>query len=386
MGRFRSALGGPGLAAIAEVKRRSPSAGDLRPEADPGALAADFERAGAAAVSILVDQRFGGTVDDLRAARRTASLPLLAKGFFRDPDELAMLREAGADAVLLLLRDLDDAETRGLMESAEALALDTLVEAHDADELRRAVVLGADPIGINARDLSTFAIDRTCQLDLVESAPPDRVIVAESAISARAHGAEAELAGAQAVLVGSALMRAGDPAAKLAELISRPLVKVCGLTREEDVAVAAEAGADLAGFILAAETPRRAPGVLPVPESMLSVAVHVGEITDDRADLVQLYGRENGHRSRDGVLLRHGREVARVLDLPWHEADPAHLERAREAEGRVVLAGGLSAENVGGAIERVRPWAVDASSRLETSPGIKDRARVSAYVEAARCS
>jgi indole-3-glycerol phosphate synthase len=386
MGRFRSALGGPGLAAIAEVKRRSPSAGDLRPEADPGALAADFERAGAAAVSILVDQRFGGTVDDLRAARRTASLPLLAKGFFRDPDELAMLREAGADAVLLLLRDLDDAETRGLMESAEALALDTLVEAHDADELRRAVVLGADPIGINARDLSTFAIDRTCQLDLVESAPPDRVIVAESAISARAHGAEAELAGAQAVLVGSALMRAGDPAAKLAELISRPLVKVCGLTREEDVAVAAEAGADLAGFILAAETPRRAPGVLPVPESMLSVAVHVGEITDDRADLVQLYGRENGHRSRDGVLLRHGREVARVLDLPWHEADPAHLERAREAEGRVVLAGGLSAENVGRAIERVRPWAVDASSRLETSPGIKDRARVCAYVEAARCS
>jgi indole-3-glycerol phosphate synthase len=385
MGRFRSALGGPGLAAIAEVKRRSPSAGDLRPEADPGALAADFERAGAAAVSILVDQRFGGTVDDLRAARRTASLPLLAKGFFRDPDELAMLREAGADAVLLLLRDLDDAETRGLMESAEALALDTLVEAHDADELRRAVVLGADPIGINARDLSTFAIDRTCQLDLVESAPPDRVIVAESAISARAHGAEAELAGAQAVLVGSALMRAGDPAAKLAELISRPLVKVCGLTREEDVAVAAEAGADLAGFILAAETPRRAPGVLPVPESMLSVAVHVGEITDDRADLVQLYGRENGHRSRDGVLLRHGREVARVLDLPWHEADPAHLERAREAEGRVVLAGGLSAENVGRAIERVRPWAVDASSRLETSPGIKDRARVCAYVEAARC-
>ena len=272
------------------------------------------------------------------------------------------------------------------MESGEELGLDTLVEAHDANELRRAIALGADPIGINARDLSTFAIDRTFQLDLVESAPHDRVIVAESAISARAHGAEAELAGAQAVLVGSALMRAGDPAAKLAELISRPLVKVCGLTREEDVAVAAEAGADLAGFILAAETPRRAPGVLPVPESMLSVAVHVGEITDDRADLVQLYGRENGHRSRDGVLLRRGREVARVLDLPWHEADPAHLERAREAEGRVVLAGGLSAENVGRAIARVRPWAVDASSRLETSPGIKDHARVCAYVEAARCS
>jgi phosphoribosylanthranilate isomerase len=174
--------------------------------------------------------------------------------------------------------------------------------------------------------------------------------------------------------------------AKLAELISRPLVKVCGLTREEDVAAAAEAGADLAGFVLAQETPRRAPSVLPVPDTMLSVAVHVGEVTDDGADLVQLYGRENGHRSRDGVLLRRGREVARVLDLPWLEEDAEHLERARAQQGRVLLAGGLSAENVRAAIEQVRPWAVDASSSLETAPGIKDPARIRAYVEAARWS
>ena len=386
MGRFRVALAEPGLAAIAEVKRRSPSAGALRPDADPAALAVSFERAGAAAVSILVDERFGGSLDDLRAAREAAALPLLAKGFFREVTQLAGLREAGADAVLLLLRDLDDGQASRLMHAAAKLGLDTLVEAHDADELRRAVELGADPIGINARDLDTFAIDRRAQLELVESAPGDRVVVAESGISARAHGAEAELAGAGAMLVGSALMRAGDPAAKLAQLISRPLVKVCGLTREEDVAAAAEAGADLAGFVLAEETPRRAPRVLPVPETMLSVAVHVGEATDDGADLVQLYGRENGHRSRDGVLLRNGREVASVLDLPWLEEDPDHLERARSAQGRVVLAGGLSPANVGAAIERVRPWAVDASSSLETTPGIKDHARVRAYVEAARCS
>jgi indole-3-glycerol phosphate synthase/phosphoribosylanthranilate isomerase len=386
MGRFRVALAETGLAAIAEVKRRSPSAGDLRPDADPAALAVSFERAGAAAVSILVDERFGGSLDDLRAAREAAALPLLAKGFFREATQLAGLSEAGADAVLLLLRDLDNGQASRLMHAAAELGLDTLVEAHDADELRRAVELGADPIGINARDLDTFAIDRRAQLELVESAPGDRVVVAESGISARAHGAEAELAGAGAVLVGSALMRAVDPAAKLAQLISRPLVKVCGLTREEDVAAAAEAGADLAGFVLAEETPRRAPRVLPVPETMLSVAVHVGEATDDGADLVQLYGRENGHRSRDGVLLRNGREVASVLDLPWLEEDPDHLERARSAQGRVVLAGGLSPANVGAAIERVRPWAVDASSSLETTPGIKDHARVRAYVEAARCS
>ena len=386
MGRFRDALGGRGLAAIAEIKRRSPSAGDLRPDADPAALASAFERAGAAAVSVLVDERFGGSEADLVAARSASTLPLLAKGFFSSRDELAELQRLGADAVLLLLRELVDARARELIAVAAGLGLDALVEAHDARELERAVRLGADPIGINARDLSTFRIDRTAQLELVEAAPRDRMVVAESAVSARAHGAEAELAGADAILVGSALMRAADPAAKLSELISRPLVKVCGLTREEDVAAAAEAGADLAGFVLARETPRRAPGVLPVPETMLSVAVHVGEITDDRADLVQLYEREDGHRSQDGVLLRRGRRVARVLDRPWQADDPMHLERARAAEGRVVLAGGLSPENVRAAIQHVRPWAVDASSSLETAPGIKNQARVLAFVEAARCS
>ena len=272
MGRFRDALAQGGLGAIAEIKRRSPSAGELRPDADPAALAAAFERAGAAAVSVLVDERFAGSPADLAAARSASSVPLLAKGFFSERAELEELRRLGADAVLLLMRDLDDAQTRKLMAAAQELGLDTLVEAHDAEELRRAVELDAAVIGINARDLSTFAIDRRAQLELVESAPRDRVVVAESAIGARAHGAEAELAGADAVLVGSTLMLAADPAAKLQELLARPLVKVCGLTREEDVAAAAEAGADLAGFVLARETPRRAPRVLPVPETMLSVA------------------------------------------------------------------------------------------------------------------
>jgi hypothetical protein len=295
------------------------------------------------------------------------------------------LRNLGADAVLLLLRDLDDSRMKELMTAAGELELDALVEAHDAEELQRAVELDAAVIGINARDLATFSIDRRTQLELIEAAPRGRVVVAESAIAARAHGGEAELAGADAVLVGSTLMRAADPAAKLKELLARPLVKVCGLTREEDVAAAAEAGADLAGFVLARETPRRAPAVLPVPDTMLSVAVHVGEVTDDGADLVQLYARENGHRARDGALLRRGREVARVVDRAWQEADPGHLDRARAAGGRIMLAGGLSAENVREAIERVRPWAVDASSSLETEPGVKDHDRIRAYVEAARC-
>jgi len=384
MGRFRDVLAAPGLSAIAEVKRRSPSAGDLRPGADPGRLSAQFASAGAAAVSILVDERFGGSLADLRAARSASFIPLLAKGFFREEAQLDQLKEAGADAVLLLLRDLDGNRPAAMLSRAEELGLDALVEAHDADEVKRAVELGADVIGINARDLGTFEVDRRAALDLVAAAPRDRVIVAESGIAARAHGAAAELAGADAILVGSALMLAPDPAEKLRELLSRPLVKVCGLTREEDVAVAAESGADLAGFVLARETPRRAPSVLPVPDTMLSVAVYVGERGDAPSDLDQLYARENGHRARDGVLLRGQEQVAKVVDRSWQREDPGHIERARTAEGRIVLAGGLSPENVREAIETVRPWAVDASSSLEIEPGIKDHERVRAFVEAAR--
>jgi indole-3-glycerol phosphate synthase / phosphoribosylanthranilate isomerase len=384
VGRFRNALASPGLTAIAEVKRRSPSAGDLRPDADPDALAADFAGAGAAAISVLVDERFAGSVDDLRAARAATEAPLLAKGFFRDDAELAELKDAGADAVLLLLRDLDDRRARGLMDEASRLGLDTLVEAHDEEELAWAVALDAPTIGLNARNLQDFTIDRAAALDLVSSAPRDRVVVAESGVLARAHAAEAELAGADAVLVGTALMRAPDPAAKLRELLARPLVKVCGLTREEDIAVAADAGADLVGFILARETPRRAPGVLPVPDTMLSVAVYVGERGEADSDLAQLYARENGHRARQGALFRGREQVAHVVDRAWQADDPEHLERARRAGGRVMLAGGLSPENVADAIEAVRPWAVDASSSLETAPGIKDHDRIRAFVEAVR--
>ena len=383
--RFADALKGPGLRAIAEVKRRSPSAGDLRPDADPAKLAAQFAGAGAAAISVLVDERFAGTLDDLRAARAATDAPLLGKGFFSTKEHLRELRDAGADAALLILRDLDDAVCAQLLAHALELGMDALVEAHDAEELARATELGAPIVGINARDLSTFRIDRRRQLELVASAPGGSLIVAESGIHTRAQGAAAELAGAHAVLVGSALMQAPDPAAKLRELLSRPLVKVCGLTRQEDVDFAVDAGADLLGFILAAKSPRRADAVLDVPDTALSVAVFVTEQEETPADLVQLYPDDGGDvRGRTAVLLREGKPVARVLDQPWQEHDPVHWSVAAATEGRVMLAGGLGPENVRDAIDAVRPWAVDASSSLEAEPGIKDPARVRAYVEAAR--
>ena len=385
MGRFEAALRRPGLGAIAEIKRRSPSAGDLRPDADPARIAPAYAAAGAAAISVLVDERFAGSWDDLRAARAATDAPLLAKGFFSTPDDLRTAKRAGADAVLLLLRDLDDATATALMDEASRLGLDTLVEAHDRPELERAIALQAPVVGVNARDLATFAIDRAAQLELVAAIPSDRVVIAESGIASRAQGAAAELAGADAILVGSTLMRAPDPAAKLAELLSRPLVKVCGLTLEEDVAAAAESGADLLGFVLAPESPRAAEAVLPVPDATLAVAVWVGTAGDSAADLDQVHTVERGKiRGRDATLYRAGEAVARVVDLPWGEDDPSHWERAARETGRIVLAGGLGPENVAAAIAAVQPWAVDASSSLERAPGIKDHDRVRAYVEAAR--
>jgi indole-3-glycerol phosphate synthase/phosphoribosylanthranilate isomerase len=386
MTRFRDALAAPGLAAIAEVKRRSPSAGDLRPDADPGQLAGQFANAGAAAVSILVDDRFGGSLDDLKAARAATSAPLLAKGFFTEELDLLKLKLAGADAALILLRDVDDARAAGLVAYAREIGIETLVEAHDANELQRAVALEAEVIGVNARDLTTFKIDRAAQLELIARLRDHHVvIVAESGVHSRAQGAAAELAGADAILVGSALMRAEDPAARLRELLSRPLVKVCGLTRQDDVDAAVEAGADLLGFILAEDSPRRAPEVLPIPDDRLSVAVFVGEVEDAGTDLVQLYSREEGRvRGRDAVLLRDETVVARVVDLPWNEEDPMHLQRAAAVEGRLMLAGRLGPDNVREAARAVRPWAVDAASRLEREPGIKDHDKVRAFVAAAR--
>jgi indole-3-glycerol phosphate synthase len=386
MGRFRDALASPGLGAIAEVKRRSPSAGDLRPDADPARLAAQFANAGAAAISILVDERFGGTLDDLRAARAATNAPLLAKGFFRERHDLNELRSAGADAALVILRDVDDEQAAALLTHARELGLELLVEAHDADELQRAVALDAEVVGVNARDLRTFEIDRAAQLELVSRLRSHEVVVvAESGVHTRAQGAAAELAGADAILVGSALMRAGEPVAKLRELLSRPLVKVCGLTRPDDVDAAVEAGADMLGFILAEQSPRRAPGVLDVPDDRLSVAVFVGETEPADSDLVQLYQRQEGRvRGRDAVLLRGGEPVAHVVDLPWDEPDPLHLQRAAAREGRVMLAGRLGPDNVREAVRAVRPWAVDAASQLETEPGVKDHDKVRAFVAAAR--
>jgi len=206
---FAGALtAGPHVAVVAEIKRASPSQGAIAPSADVAATARAYAAGGAAAMSVLCAERdFSGSLDDLTAARRAAELPALAKDFTVFPEQVAAQRLAGADAILVILAMMSDDEARRLMQAAELLGMDALVEAHTAGEVERALGLEARIVGVNARDLDTLEVDRGRQLELVASIPDSVVRLAESGIGARADVEAARAAGADAVLVGTALMR-----------------------------------------------------------------------------------------------------------------------------------------------------------------------------------
>jgi indole-3-glycerol phosphate synthase len=218
---------GDRLAVVAELKRRSPSKGDLAPDLDPAATAAAYQAGGAAALSVLTDQVFfGGSVDDLDKARRAApSTPVLRKDFTIDADQVYETRAIGADAILLIVAAVPDPGLRrDLHDLARDLGLGVLVEAHDDAELDAALDLGARAVGVNARDLATFAEDLAVAERLAARIPADVVAVAESAIRAPADAARMGAAGYDAVLVGEALVRAADPAALVATLAATPRV------------------------------------------------------------------------------------------------------------------------------------------------------------------
>ncbi len=221
---FREALAaGPSVALIAECKRRSPGAGPIRPDLDPVDLAAAYRRAGASALSVLTDERhFGGSLEDLRAVRAAVPLPVLRKDFVLDPLQVREARAAGADAILLIVRILDDASLRLLHDEATAHGMDVLVEVHDRAELERAIALGADLIGINNRDLSTFETRLDTTLALAASVPPDTLLVSESGIRTAGDVRRLAAAGAGAILVGESLLRAPDPEAAARALADVP--------------------------------------------------------------------------------------------------------------------------------------------------------------------
>ncbi|MEK6277859.1 MAG: indole-3-glycerol phosphate synthase TrpC [Actinomycetota bacterium] len=216
---FSEALVRPGLSLIAEFKRRSPSVGDIQADADVAATVSAYERGGAAALSVLTDEtHFGGSLDDLRAAREACDLPILRKDFLVDPYQLYEAAVNGADAVLLIVRALEPEMLAVLHASALALDLDPLVEVHDAEELERALELDAAVIGINNRDLGTGEVDVATTYQLMPDVPTGKTVVAESGISDRAQLDDLDRVGVDAVLIGEALMRAPDPEAKVREL------------------------------------------------------------------------------------------------------------------------------------------------------------------------
>ncbi|HYJ82291.1 MAG TPA: bifunctional indole-3-glycerol-phosphate synthase TrpC/phosphoribosylanthranilate isomerase TrpF [Allosphingosinicella sp.] len=418
---LRAALARPGARFILEVKRGSPSAGAIRPKADAGALARAY-RGAADAISVLTDAPyFGGSLDDLRAVRKEFLGPILAKDFIVDPRQVAEARLHGADAVLVILAVLADEEAAAVISAARRLGMDVLVEAHSAREVRRAVGLGADIIGINNRNLDTMEIDLATTGRLAPLVPAGTLLVAESGISSRAD-VERLAPFADAFLVGSSLMRSDDPG-EAARALAFGRVKVCGITDGHDAAMAAEHGATYAGVVMVPNTPRaltcsQAEAIAeasPVPlvgvfrnEKPMQVA-YGARALGLRA--VQLHGEEDALyiRALRGLLPDEteiwaaaavGREVPRPRlgsDRTLFDSqvggrsggtgiafDWSRLE-GRADLGRSLLAGGLRPSNARAAA-RVGAFALDVGSGVEMAPGRKDAGRLHAFFEALRPS
>lgn len=416
---LRAALARPGARFILEVKRGSPSGGAIRPGADAAALARAY-RGAADAISVLTDAPFfGGSLEDLRGVRREYPGPILAKDFIVDPRQVAEARRHGADAVLVILAVLDDGEAAAVMAEARRLGMDVLVEAHDEAEVRRAVALGADMIGLNNRDLDTLRVDLAVTERLAALVPADILVVAESGISSRADVARLAPC-ADAFLVGSSLMRAEDPG-EAARALAFGRVKVCGVTDGHDAAMAAGHGAAYAGVVMVSNTPRavtcrQAEAIAeasPVPlvgvfrnEKPIQVA-YGARALGLRA--VQLHGDEDALyiRALRGLLPEEteiwaaaavGREVPRPrlgADRTLFDTqiggrsggtgiafDWARLD-GRADLCRSLLAGGLRPSNAAAAA-RVGAYALDVGSGVEMAPGRKDSGKLHAFFEALR--
>ena len=418
---LKAALGRPGARFIMEVKRASPSEGTLRAAADPAAIARAY-RGAADAISVLVDgPYFGGSYEDLAAVRAEFAGPILAKDFVIDPRQVPEARIHGADAVLVMLSVLDDDEAAGVMAEARRLGMDVLVEAHDEAEVRRALALGAEIVGINNRDLKTLNVDLGTTERLAPLVPKNRLLVAESGIRDRAD-VERLSAHADAFLIGSSLMRADDPA-QAARDIAFGRVKVCGLTDAHDLGLAAELGASYAGLVLVPNTPRavntsQADAIARAnARGIPLVGVFRNEKVEQVAQLahrigfsvVQLHGQEEaGYIKALRAMLPEACEIWAASAVGGEVPAPrAGVDRTlfdtsvggrsggtgmafdwtrvkgRDELGGGILAGGLKPGNARAAAA-VGAFALDVSSGVEIAPGRKDEAKLHAFFEALR--
>ena len=362
-------LAAPGLHLIAEVKRRSPSAGAIAADADPVALARAYEAGGASAISVLCEPHwFGGSVADVRAVRAAVTLPILAKEFVVDERQLPVLRSAGADVVLLLASILPPKRLFRFAELARELGLEPLVEAHDERELEAALATDARLIGLNNRNLRTLTVDPELCLRLRPLVPDDRLVIGESGVGEARTLVGWRAVGLDAALIGEALMRSADPASAarafvgagsvphdVAAAARRPLVKICGITDADGVMAAIRAGVDAIGLNLVPGTPR----ALTLAEaSYLAALARSASPAGKRPQIVTVFvdapaaeidRGHRGHRSRrDPAFRRRARFGDRRDPAPGLEGSaPAGRERRRRRHcGR--RGGGLRLRGSGG--------------------------------------
>ncbi len=409
---FKRALQGPGLAVIAEIKRASPSAGKIA-ELDPALVAQRYQAAGAKALSVLTDERFFAGCDrDLGLARSACSLPVLRKDFVLEPWQVYESRALGADAILVIMSAVPD--PRPLLAAARELTMDALVEVHSAGELEQALAAGADLIGINNRDLTTFITDLAVTEKLAPIAYGRATIVGESGVKHPNDLSRLAAAGADAALVGETLARRSGDVAAMRELIApRPRVKICGVSRPENASAAQAAGADYVGAVLAPSTRRvgadAARAVFAAAPETAKVAVMVrpgcaeirsalaatgadyvqahhltGPLPPDIADrVIASFSIRGSHlvpapEGLAGILIHIDSPAGGGSGRRWDWSLAPRLADRRH----YLLAGGLSPENVGDLVVRIRPWGVDVSSGVETA-GKKDSARIAEFVTAA---
>lgn len=414
---------------IAEVKRASPSKGLLAPDFDPLKLARTYEAAGASLISVLTEPHFfQGSPAYLTAIKQAVKLPVLCKDFIFDEYQVFEARSWGADLILLICAMLDDEQLRRLLDVAHRLGMNCLVETHNAEEVRRAVALGARIIGVNSRDLRTFEMHPGLIRDLRRLIPADRVLVAESGIHSAADARRLARYDIQAMLVGESLVKANDVAGQLKQLLrganESVQAKICGLSKAHHLATAVEAGADLFGLVFYKPshryvTPQQAHALVQTLGEKRTQVEAVGLFVNEEAafvnqtaleaelDVVQLHGNETPefcqqierpvikaihmNDASDLGKLQAYRESAwrLLLDTPtpgWGGSGAVHdwdLARTAAREQRVFLAGGLHPANVADAIAQARPWGVDVSSGVESNKR-KDEEKIRAFLRNVR--
>jgi indole-3-glycerol phosphate synthase / phosphoribosylanthranilate isomerase len=409
-----AAVARPGARFILEIKKASPSAGAIRPGADPAALARGY--AGVAdALSVLCDGTyFGGSLDDLAAACQEFEGPILAKDFFIDLRQVAEARMAGADAILVMLSLLDDERALGMIAEARRFGMDALVEVHDESEMRRALALGAPLIGINNRDLRDLSIDLSTTERLAPLAP-ESVLISESGISNRSDTDRLSQL-VDGFLIGSSLMRSADPAQVARELIFGR-TKLCGLNCDADIRAARRAA--FVGFLFVPGTPRyvsaeeaaplagvaRKSGILPVGvfrDAPIEVVIDIA--ADLSLHAVQLHGQEDleyvdglrheldetceiwtalsvgrdplTRRGGDRLLFDNG-DGGSGSSFDWSAVhDHPELPRA-------LIAGGIGPHNARAA-SALGAYAIDVGSAVDELPGKKSAEKIAALFDALR--